>query len=251
MTNKFQIFKATAEAKSNRCTFIKLNTFSFQAPEFYKKLGYKEMVMIENAPLGSNHYYFKKDLKRNPDGHIEPMKTEKTKIIAIAAVSGGGKTTVTSRLNQVLNNSSALYFDDYDLDGPDNIMDWVERGANCNEWNLDPLISDLRRHATSENIEYILLDYPFARLHDQLRNIDLAIFIDTPLDIAMARRLRRDFMNKDTEAIMDDLSNYLSQGRIGYESMLETTMPNSDLTISGSLSVDEIVDRICEEIRNL
>lgn len=50
-------------AKSKECTFIKLNTFSFQAPEFYKKYGYKEIAIIENAPLGINHYYYKKDLK--------------------------------------------------------------------------------------------------------------------------------------------------------------------------------------------
>ncbi|WP_422657619.1 GNAT family N-acetyltransferase [Paenibacillus sp. EC2-1] len=49
-------------ARSKNCTFIKLNTFSFQAPEFYKKYGYKEIAIIENAPLGCNHYYFKKDL---------------------------------------------------------------------------------------------------------------------------------------------------------------------------------------------
>ncbi|WP_433617076.1 GNAT family N-acetyltransferase [Paenibacillus cellulositrophicus] len=49
-------------ARSKQCTFIKLNTFSFQAPEFYKKYGYKEMAVIENAPLGSKHYYFIKEL---------------------------------------------------------------------------------------------------------------------------------------------------------------------------------------------
>lgn len=49
-------------ARSKKCTFIKLNTFSFLAPEFYKKYGYKEIAIIENAPLGSNHYYLKKDL---------------------------------------------------------------------------------------------------------------------------------------------------------------------------------------------
>ncbi|MBB3129492.1 GNAT superfamily N-acetyltransferase [Paenibacillus rhizosphaerae] len=49
-------------ARTKHCTFIKLNTFSFQAPEFYKKYGYKEMAVIENAPLGSKHYYFIKEL---------------------------------------------------------------------------------------------------------------------------------------------------------------------------------------------
>ncbi|MBB6672441.1 GNAT family N-acetyltransferase [Cohnella nanjingensis] len=47
-------------AKEKNCTFIKLNTFSFQAPEFYLKNGYNEVAVFEDAPIGSNHYYFKK-----------------------------------------------------------------------------------------------------------------------------------------------------------------------------------------------
>jgi GNAT superfamily N-acetyltransferase len=47
-------------AKEKGCTFIKLNTFSFQAPEFYLKKGYEEVAVFKDAPLGSNHYYFKK-----------------------------------------------------------------------------------------------------------------------------------------------------------------------------------------------
>lgn len=49
-------------ARAKNCSFIKLNTFSFQAPEFYKKYGYYEMAVIDNAPLGNKHYYYKKDL---------------------------------------------------------------------------------------------------------------------------------------------------------------------------------------------
>lgn len=49
-------------AKQKRCTFIKLNTFSFQAPLFYKKHGYQEIAVIHDAPRGFKHYYFKKDI---------------------------------------------------------------------------------------------------------------------------------------------------------------------------------------------
>nr|WP_208420379.1 GNAT family N-acetyltransferase [Paenibacillus lupini] len=47
-------------AKEKDCTFIKPNTFSFQAPNFYIKNGYEEAAVFKDAPLGSNHYYFKK-----------------------------------------------------------------------------------------------------------------------------------------------------------------------------------------------
>jgi len=177
------------------------------------------------------------------------MENKKPKIIAIAAVAGGGKTTITSRLSQVLYNSKTLYFDEYDFEGPDDILNWVERGADCNEWKLEPLISDLSNLISSDDTDFIILDYPFARLHDKLKNIDLTIFIDTPLDIAMARRILRDYRNMNAEAILDDLSNYISRGRNGYESMLKTTKPNSDLIIDGSLSVEDIVNIVCSEIK--
>lgn len=49
-------------AKEKKCTFIKLNTFSFQAPGFYKKYGYREIAVIDNAPKGHKHYFFMKEL---------------------------------------------------------------------------------------------------------------------------------------------------------------------------------------------
>lgn len=172
-------------------------------------------------------------------------------MISIAAVSGGGKTTITSRLNEVLNQSKAIYFDDYDLEGPEDIIAWVERGADCKEWNLDPIIADLQNLMTSGETDYILLDYPFSRLHNKLKNIDLTVFIDTPLDIAMARRLVRDFGSSSIEAVITELNQYLARGRMGYESMLNTTKPDSDLIIDGSLPVDEIVGVISSELAKL
>lgn len=179
------------------------------------------------------------------------MDSRAPKIIAIAAVAGGGKTTVTSRLSQRLSGARALYFDDYDLIGPDHIIDWVERGADYNEWNIDPILADIGELTDTREVEYILLDYPFARLHDKLKSIDLTIFIDTPLDIAMARRLLRDYGEANQDALWDDLRFYLIKGRMGYESMLKTIKPNSDIVIDGSLTVDEIVHRLENEISAL
>ncbi|OCA81582.1 hypothetical protein A8F94_22185 [Bacillus sp. FJAT-27225] len=46
------------------CTFVKLDTFSFQAPDFYQKQGYKIYGTLENFPEeGITHYYLYKKLE--------------------------------------------------------------------------------------------------------------------------------------------------------------------------------------------
>ena len=165
-------------------------------------------------------------------------------VIAIAGVSGGGKTTVTERLIQELHNSKALYFDDYDFDGPEDIITWVEKGSDYNLWDLTPLIKDLKV-LRNEQLSYIVLDFPFAYKHFKMSKlIDFAIFIDTPLDIALARRVTRDFKAASVKNILSDMENYIFQGRKGYIEMLNTIKPNSDIIIDGTQPVSEIVDYI-------
>ncbi|AHC19062.1 MULTISPECIES: GNAT family N-acetyltransferase [Paenibacillus] len=49
-------------AKDKGCNFIQLNTFTFQAPEFYEKHGYEVVGVIDDAPRGFKHYYYKKSI---------------------------------------------------------------------------------------------------------------------------------------------------------------------------------------------
>ena len=48
-------------ALEKKCDFIKVDTLSFQALDFYKKEGYEVYGKIENAG-GHTHYYMKKEL---------------------------------------------------------------------------------------------------------------------------------------------------------------------------------------------
>ncbi|MGL4740334.1 MAG: hypothetical protein ACRC41_05930, partial [Sarcina sp.] len=158
---------------------------------------------------------------------------KKTMVIAIGAVSGGGKTTVVETLNSILKSSKALYFDEYDFDEyPNDFFEWVQRGADYNEWNIATLAEKIKELLTEPSLEYILLDYPFAyKNHTVSPYIDYAIFIDTPLDIAMARRILRDNRNKSTEALIEDLNYYISKGRVAYLEMLNIVKSNSDFII--------------------
>jgi ribosomal protein S18 acetylase RimI-like enzyme len=54
--------QAEKTAIERGCKYVFLDTFSFQAPEFYKKYGYKEVFVIENYPVTGKRYYFTKNL---------------------------------------------------------------------------------------------------------------------------------------------------------------------------------------------
>jgi GNAT superfamily N-acetyltransferase len=46
------------------CRLIYLDTFSFQAPEFYKKNGYEVFGILEDHPKGFNQYFLQKRLNK-------------------------------------------------------------------------------------------------------------------------------------------------------------------------------------------
>jgi GNAT superfamily N-acetyltransferase len=53
---------AEAMAKEKGCDYAKVDTLSFQALDFYKKLGYEVYGTIDQAGRQFTHYYLKKDL---------------------------------------------------------------------------------------------------------------------------------------------------------------------------------------------
>lgn len=53
------------EAIKRGCKYSFINTFSFQAKDFYEKLGYKEVFTLEEYPLTSKRHYFVKQLTEN------------------------------------------------------------------------------------------------------------------------------------------------------------------------------------------
>lgn len=50
-------------ALEKECDFIKVDTLSFQALDFYKKNGYQVFGSLDNVGREFKHYYLKKDLK--------------------------------------------------------------------------------------------------------------------------------------------------------------------------------------------
>lgn len=172
-------------------------------------------------------------------------------VLAINAISGGGKTTIVKELQRKLPKSKALFFDDrsYDSDsGIEDICKWVEDGADVNRFNLDLLAEDIEK-LIKENFNYIIMDYPFGYRHKVIsKYLDFSIFIDTPLDIALARRIIRDYNTSSIQNVFNDMKHYLIQGRRTYLYGLDEIREKADYTIDGSKSLDGIVSEIMERL---
>lgn len=168
------------------------------------------------------------------------------KIISVAAVTAGGKTTVVNELKKRLWNSQSLHFDNYTFEGEvDNFYQWVLDGANYHVWNLSPLEDDILKIKNAQIYDYLILDYPFAYCHDTIKPyIDTAFFIDTPLDISLARQILRDLSDATADEIRHGLEMYLNYARIALIQMQKDILPSSDYVIDGTLSVEEIVNEI-------
>lgn len=104
------------------------------------------------------------------------------------------------------------------------------------------IVNEIKKSA---ECEYLLLDYPFAYCHKELsKYIDCAIFVDTPLDIAMARRVLRDMKDATGEEIRNDMSMYIKYARVAYVQMLKDILPSSDYVIDGTKELEENVKEI-------
>ena len=170
------------------------------------------------------------------------------KIITVAAVAAGGKTSTVNALAQRLPKAKVLYFDDYTFEGEvEDFYQWVVDGADYNVWNLEPLEKDILKAKNSGKYEYLVLDYPFAYKNDRIKPyIECAVFIDTPLDIALARRILRDMKNAGGDEIRTELDFYVNRARSAFIQMQKDILPSSDFILDGEGQTEEIVSRIME-----
>jgi GNAT superfamily N-acetyltransferase len=53
---------AEEEAKGRKCSIVLVKTYSFQAPWFYEKCGYRIEHVIEDFPVGHRYYTFTKTI---------------------------------------------------------------------------------------------------------------------------------------------------------------------------------------------
>lgn len=182
-----------------------------------------------------------------------------SRLIAVSAPVGGGKTSLVRALARQLPDADVIHFDSYEelSERPlEEMRRWLRRGGDIDELEVEALpeaIVGLRRGdsvlepGTGRRIRpapYIVFETPFGRLHRATGEaIDFAIWIDTPLDVALARNLlelgRR---HGDDADFVSWLRGYLESYLDGVRDMLEMqrqrVAPDADLVLDGARDLE-------------
>ncbi|MGF7004730.1 uridine kinase [Aminobacter sp. BE322] len=180
-------------------------------------------------------------------------------IVAISGHPGGGKTTLTTALAKRL-GVPALYYDDFETmtsRPPDEVRDWIARGSDYDEIGLGPLIDKLLGLAqATPRPRLVLLDTLLGRAHrDSGQLVDLLIWIDTPADIALARKISEAAGRAapaEASQFVGWLRSYLDhyQGFIAatYELQRERVRPGADVILDGRLDAEALAEQAMSAI---
>ena len=180
-------------------------------------------------------------------------------VVGVSAVSGGGKTRVANELVRLLPNTCAVYFDEFDdtTEHPPDLLAWMNEGGDYNAWKAPVLAEHLLKLRSgdvtdpdrSQPVKYIIFDAPLGRAHEATgKHIDHMVFLDTPLDVAMARRIVRDGWSDSTER---QLHGYLDWTRKLYEWHIKQVSATSDLILDGTLHPEILAERVINKFQLL
>jgi len=195
-------------------------------------------------------------------------------VIAIGGPSGSGKSTVVNRTARLLGDATTLFFDDYAevSSYPSDFGAWLGDGADPNEWKTPRFAGDLiaLRQGQSilppggavrrESARYIVVEEPFGRARQEMREaIDLVAIIDLPLEVALARRIRRNIRPaiEDSAASVECLRSlnqfldaYLDgQIREGYLVINRIALATCDTILDGMKPIEALAEQVVQAVR--
>jgi uridine kinase len=208
------------------------------------------------------------------------MKTS-NEVIVISGSVGSGKSTVISKLMELMGDVAILRFDDYQafVEWPKDMKQWISNGANPDQIKVPKLKEDLLSLLKGKAVinpadgnlispaKIILLEEPSGRLREELAAwIKQVVFIDVPYDICVARIIQRvldmetwraertfaGLVKEELVAQLDNVAMWLEQyrnSRSMYWEVSEAVRQQADLIVDGMQPVDEVARIIFEFIR--
>ena len=185
-------------------------------------------------------------------------------VVGISGISGAGKSTLIQKLSELL-KATTIFWDDFDeiSKAPEDYVQWYTSSKKYDDWVYTDLSETLRQlkagrtvlcPATKKELqptEYILFDAPLGYCHRETgKHIDFLICLNTPPDIALARRLLREHKSStNIKAILEDLEYYLTRSRPLF--ILSAEEKKCDLSIDGSFSIQDQFEKALVALKRM
>jgi uridine kinase len=199
----------------------------------------------------------------------------KPMIVAISSISGGGKSVVVKKLAEMLGDATAIHFDDYETPEtyPKNPLVLMEKGVDFNVIKSPLLAQHLQALKKGETVttpqgevlppaRFIVYEGPLGYAqHETGQFIDYLVFIDTPLEVGLARRFSRSFaMSHYQEKTREQLvrlieelksftDGYLLWTRNAYKALAEVVRPSSNLVLDWDQTPEELAKAIIQSLK--
>ena len=168
--------------------------------------------------------------------------------IGVSGPAGGGKATLVKALVASFESAVAVYFDDYPVDLPPVPLDWLEDGADFNEWGCQGLVDELTTLRSQGAA--VVVEAPLGQAHRATGDlIDFLVFIDTPLEVALARWVRRRLSEgMPSGELAAHLDLYETVLRPVYLEQRRQVVPDADLVVDG---LDDPAEWVPEDVSAL
>ena len=190
-------------------------------------------------------------------------------IIAISGTSGTGKTTLARNLVERLDDVVCLHTDEFadETSFPAEPEKWYKEGADLDVIDTPRLVECLSKLSAGLSAEgpdgkdqiephrIVVVDEHFGRMRKQVADFfDLVIYIEAPLEVSLARGIRRmievgselEHSAEESLAFIERfIDNYLDRSwREVYRFNKERVRPTCDLILDGLKNPDVLVDEV-------